>query len=184
MGEPVSGSHRLARRAIGGLVVALVVGGALTWHVVRTSCACQAVRLHAPPAAETPAPPPIGGPAHLVERLRRAYRPERSPVVYCLDFADPFVLVRGDEYLAYPTNTATHHVPVLHGGNLFSAPQESEALPVLPAWSTPGRVWAPAVAESEDGYLLYSHAVRVRRRGAPRHRGAPCRGGGRGRSAA
>lgn len=71
------------------------------------------------------------------------------------DFADPFLLESGDGRFVYATNTLFQNVPAAAvpdgGGEL----EVVEALPDLPAWTESGAVWAPAVAETDDGYVLY-----------------------------
>jgi beta-xylosidase len=76
--------------------------------------------------------------------------------VYDQNFADPFVLATGEGYLAFSTNGPVGKIQTLRSSDLVEWEQVGDALPRLPSWSTPGKVWAPEVAEhAEDEYLLY-----------------------------
>lgn len=75
--------------------------------------------------------------------------------VYDGDFADPFVLVDDGRYYAYATNTTAAHVPVISSTDGMSGTYHGDALPTLPAWSTTGFVWAPAVRARDGAYVLY-----------------------------
>lgn len=116
---------------------------------------CAGVSFRAPvEASPGPGAPPIGGDGGFAGRVRRLFTGE-GPVVYCHDFADPFVLRDGSSYYAYSTNTGTDNVPVLTSGGLFGTAQRHDVLPKLPAWSKPGMVWAPALLARPNGYVLY-----------------------------
>ena len=71
------------------------------------------------------------------------------------DFADPFLLSVGAEEYVYATNTLGQNVPAARFGGPGEQSQPAEALPQLPEWTEAGTVWAPSVAEVEDGYALY-----------------------------
>jgi hypothetical protein len=71
------------------------------------------------------------------------------------DFADPFVLQVGASFYAYATNTPLANVPFGVAQIGHHTRLDGDALPVLPAWTEPGHVWAPAVAANGDGYRLY-----------------------------
>lgn len=76
--------------------------------------------------------------------------------VYDQNFADPFVLADGDSYLAFATNGPAGKIQTLRSSNLTEWEQVGDALPQLPEWSTPGKVWAPEVVKHSEGrYLLY-----------------------------
>ena len=150
---------------------ALVAGAAavsafvLVWVVVAVvvplveEAPCAGIQFRTPAQAQ-PSPaehgrrPPIGGQGGVAGRLRSALRGP-GDAVYCHDFADPFVLRLGSAYYAYSTNTGDKHVPVLTSGGLFGTGHRSDALPALPGWSRPGRVWAPAVLQRPQGFVLY-----------------------------
>jgi hypothetical protein len=151
-----------SRVAAALLVAALCVAAAAAgWWALRrdTGDPCAGVTFHPPGARRDPGgplPPPVGREPQLDRRIRAALRLPRSPVVYCADFADPFVVDDGGRVHAFATNTARQHVPVLSGAGLLRASRLGEALPQLPAWSTPGNVWAPAVlAAAPDRFVLF-----------------------------
>ncbi|HEV3133456.1 MAG TPA: glycoside hydrolase family 43 protein [Acidimicrobiia bacterium] len=106
------------------------------------------------PASEPAGRPPIGGTGGLAGKVRAALRPQGS-AVYCHDFADPFVLRAGNTYYAYATNNQDDHIPVLTSSGLFGNAHTADALPKLPAWSSPGGVWGPAVLPRPGGFVLY-----------------------------
>ena len=78
-----------------------------------------------------------------------------SAAVYGQDFADPFILRAGRRYFGYSTNRGGVNVPVIASQDLSDWHALGDALPQLPAWSTRGRVWAPAVLAREGRYVLY-----------------------------
>jgi hypothetical protein len=81
--------------------------------------------------------------------------------VYGGDFADPFLLRVGDRNFAYATNTADANVPLIESGDGPVGRYRGDVLPTLPAWSGPGRVWAPSVVPVGDAYVLhYTTTVR------------------------
>ncbi len=157
----VSLNRRRALVALGAAVV-LFAG---VWLVVAVivplvrEAECTGIEFHSQVEAQ-PAPtdrgerPPIGGTGGIAGGLRAALRGE-SPAVYCDDFADPFVLRVGDSYFAYSTNTEAYRIPVLTSGGLFGTARRTEALAELPGWSSPGKVWAPAVLQRPEGFVLY-----------------------------
>jgi beta-xylosidase len=153
-----------SRRSIVLLVVgALVAVLAGTWLVVAVlvpsaeDLPCSGVEFRAP-ARTTPSAaagvPPIGGAGGIAGKVRSLFN-RGAPVVYCHDFADPFVLRTGSSYYAYSTNTEDDHLPALTSGGLFGTATRVDALPKLPVWSGPGYVWAPALLARPGGYVLY-----------------------------
>lgn len=93
---------------------------------------------------------------------------EESPVgftnpVYASNFPDPLILTGPDgaptedgQYWAYATNGNGANVQTLTSKDLITWEQGPDALPKLPDWSTPGKVWAPEVIKHPDGrYLMY-----------------------------
>ncbi|MEJ7648293.1 MAG: glycoside hydrolase family 43 protein [Nakamurella sp.] len=73
--------------------------------------------------------------------------------VYDTDFPDPDVvaLEGGKDYLAFATNGNGRNVQVVGSADLQTWEQLDDALPVLPGWTTEGKVWAPEVIELADG---------------------------------
>ena len=156
--------HALVTIIVGGAVVLLLA----TWFVVAVfvpsidEAPCTGVEVRAPAGAapaHARAVPPIGGAGGAAGRIRSLFR-GGAPVVYCHDFADPFVLHAGSSYYAYATNTGDEHVVVLSSGGLFGTAKKRDALPNLPPWSSPGYVWAPAVLQRPGGFVMY-YATRV-----------------------
>jgi len=76
--------------------------------------------------------------------------------VYDNNFADPHVIAVGDGYYAFATNGPLGNVQTLKSADLVSWEQVGDALPSLPAWTSPGKVWAPEVAvQGPDRYVMY-----------------------------
>ncbi|WP_405063172.1 glycoside hydrolase family 43 protein [Kribbella sp. NBC_01505] len=76
--------------------------------------------------------------------------------VYGENFADPFVLAVGELFYAFATNGPLGNVQTLRSTDLRTWEPVGDALPTLPAWTVPGRVWAPeVVAHGPDRYLMY-----------------------------
>jgi hypothetical protein len=78
-----------------------------------------------------------------------------SSTVYGRDFPDPYVLRVGSTYYGYATNASGSNVPMIRSSDLRTWSRLRDALPQLPAWSAPGRVWAPSVLPRPGGYVLY-----------------------------
>jgi len=103
--------------------------------------------------------------------LGAVLRHERRPAapVYDGDFPDPFVLVAGDRYFAYGTQTGDINVQVMESADLTGWDHRGDALPDLPPWAGRGRTWSPAVLQRDETrrsggvpqekYVLY-YAVR------------------------
>lgn len=76
--------------------------------------------------------------------------------VYGNNFADPQVVAVDNRYYAFATNGALGNVQTLTSVDLVSWEEVGDALPVLPSWTAPGRVWAPEVAvHAPDRYVMY-----------------------------
>src|SRR3712207_4449542 len=67
------------------------------------------------------------------------------------DFADPFVLRVGLDYLAFATGARGQNVQVARSRDLSSWTLLSDALPKLPAWAAQerGLTWAPSVLQRD-----------------------------------
>lgn len=157
--EQLRGRRGIALLALGGALV-LFVG---VWLIVAVlvpgaeDAPCAGVTFRAPvesSAAKPDGNPPIGGDGGFAGDVRSLFT-GGQPVVYCHDFADPFVLRNGDSYFAYSTNTGDDQVPVLTSGGLFGTAARHDVLPDLPSWSSPGFVWAPSLLRRPNGYVLY-----------------------------
>jgi beta-xylosidase len=76
--------------------------------------------------------------------------------VYDGNFADPQIIAVGNEYYAFATNGPLGNVQTLTSHDLVSWEVVGDALPSLPGWTVPGRVWAPEVAvHAADRYVMY-----------------------------
>lgn len=91
-----------------------------------------------------------------------APRPEETPVgfrnpVYDSNFPDPMIFAGPDgTFWAVATNGNFSNVQTLSSTDLVSWSEQPDALPELPDWTLPGKVWAPEVAVHDDArYVLY-----------------------------
>lgn len=77
--------------------------------------------------------------------------------VYPTNFPDPHILADGEGgYLAFATNGNAMNVQTATSDDMVTWAQGSDALPQLPTWSTPGKVWAPETIAWADGtYRMY-----------------------------
>ncbi len=93
--------------------------------------------------------------------LRPVPRHQGRPasLVYEGDFPDPYVLVAGDRYFVYGTQTGDINVQVMESPDLDKWEHRGDALPELPSWAARGNTWSPAVLRRGDTYVLY-YAVR------------------------
>ena len=79
-----------------------------------------------------------------------------SNPVYDGSFADPQIIAVGNDYYAFATNGPLGNVQTLTSRDLVSWETVGDALPSLPEWTAPGRVWAPEVAvHAPDRYVMY-----------------------------
>jgi hypothetical protein len=81
-------------------------------------------------------------------------------LVYPFDFPDPAVILVGQTYYAYATNSVAGNIQIIDSGDLTHWTAIGNALPSLPAWAKPNATWAPSVALVGGNYVLY-YAVRV-----------------------
>src|SRR5262249_17731806 len=146
--------------AVAGGTLVLAVGGVVFSSRGRCAGASLASAGRLPSGYHPESHPPIGETA--VGRLRAALGGTRGQVAYCDDFADPYVMRMGNGYFAYSTNSGNENVPVLATHDLFSRGGRRDALPTLGRWAQRigGRVWAPAVLHTGDGFVLYYVAAR------------------------
>ena len=76
--------------------------------------------------------------------------------VYDGNFADPQVVAVGSEYYAFATNGPLGNIQTLKSTDLVSWDQVGDALPSLPGWTSPGKIWAPEVAvHGDDRFVMY-----------------------------
>jgi hypothetical protein len=81
-----------------------------------------------------------------------------SGLVYPFDFPDPDVLTVGGTYFAYATNSAAGNIQIITSTDLAHWSPVGDALPHLPAWAAPGTIWAPAVAQIGNTFVMYYSA--------------------------
>jgi hypothetical protein len=81
-------------------------------------------------------------------------------LVYPFDFPDPDVILVGDTYYAYATNSVAGNIQVISSTDLVNWTPLGNALPHLPSWAAPDATWAPAVAMLGGHFELY-YAVDV-----------------------
>ena len=78
-----------------------------------------------------------------------------NPVVG-FDSPDPDVLRVGSQYYAFTTASDYVNIPEYTSSDLSHWHHEpGDALPHVPAWSTPGRTWAPGVVQLGGRWLMY-----------------------------
>ena len=93
-------------------------------------------------------------------------------LVYPFDFPDPSVILVGQTYYAYATNSVAGNIQIIASTDLTHWTAVGNALPSLPAWASANYTWAPAVAMIGGTFVLY-YAVDVagtRQRSASRWR--------------
>jgi len=93
-----------------------------------------------------------------IDRLNLAVDLLQGKPIVRGDFADPFVLAQPAANYAYATNTDEANVPVMRfpRSDQSIAQYLGDALPTLPAWTTKGFQWAPAVLARPGGrFVLY-----------------------------
>ncbi len=76
-------------------------------------------------------------------------------LVYPFDFPDPDVILVGNTYYAYATNSVAGNIQITESTDLVHWSAVGNALPSLPAWAHPDATWAPGVAEVGGNFLLY-----------------------------
>ncbi len=78
-----------------------------------------------------------------------------SGLVYPFDFPDPDVLLVGQTYFGYATNSVGGNIQIIESSDLTHWAAVGDALPSLPGWAVPSDTWAPAVAQFGHKFLLY-----------------------------
>lgn len=71
------------------------------------------------------------------------------------DFADPYVLHAGNEFIAYATNAAGGSIQTARSRDLVTWEFAGNALAGLPAWARAGTVWAPSALVRPAGTVMY-----------------------------
>ena len=168
--------------ALAALLIAACAGQAVTTPAVQTAPAASstsdtgssAMPTRAPPESPLELPstvaasPSSSGPsspdAVASSSASAAASPAQSfegPVydnpVFASDFPDPHVLLVGDSYYAYSTNSANQNLPVISSTDLATWRRERDGMPALPRWALPnfGNTWAPGVIQIGDTFIDY-----------------------------
>jgi beta-xylosidase len=81
-------------------------------------------------------------------------------LVYPFDFPDPAVILAGQTYYAYATNSVAGNIQIIDSTDLTHWTAVGDALPSLPEWAAANFTWAPSVAMIGGSFLLY-YAVDV-----------------------
>jgi beta-xylosidase len=159
------------RRRLAGLVAAVLLAGA-----------CGSSASSAPSAAGGSA---AGGASPSTDSAASAGAGGSSPAaspsppsgtfvnpVLADDFPDPFVLRAGDQFFAYATTDGAQHLQLARSPDLVHWEELDDPLPKLASWSS-GDTWAPEVAKTSAGYVLYytSHDPDLKR---PDGNGSQC----------
>ncbi|HVM31008.1 MAG TPA: family 43 glycosylhydrolase [Candidatus Limnocylindrales bacterium] len=116
--------------------------------------------------AGTPAQTPTGTPDQTpagTPDATAAGTPDASPdvpeghfvnPVLPVNFPDPHVIEVDGTYYAYATQGLGFKIQMSSSTDMVTWERPREALPRLPLWS-PGDVWAPEVAETSAGFVMY-----------------------------
>lgn len=76
-------------------------------------------------------------------------------LVYPFDFPDPDVVLFGQTYYAYATNSVAGNIQIISSTDLTDWASVGNALPSLPEWAKPDETWAPSVTRLNNTYLMY-----------------------------
>jgi hypothetical protein len=76
-------------------------------------------------------------------------------LVYPFDFPDPDVILVGQSYYAYATNSVVGNIQILQSADRTHWTTVGDALPSLPPWAAPHYTWAPSVAQIGGKFVLY-----------------------------
>jgi hypothetical protein len=76
-------------------------------------------------------------------------------LVYPFNFPDPAVIVVGQTYYAYATNSVAGNIQIIASNDLTNWTAVGNALPALPGWAMPDNTWAPSVDQVNGQFLLY-----------------------------
>ncbi len=80
--------------------------------------------------------------------------------MYPFDFPDPDIVLVGNTYFGYATNSVAGNIQIIDSADLTNWRAVGNALPNLPKWAAPDSTWAPAVAQIAGHFVLY-YAARV-----------------------
>ncbi len=75
--------------------------------------------------------------------------------VYAGDFPDATIVLVNGTYWAYSTGSAGRNLQAMSSTDLHSWQGPTDPLPVLPAWASSGRTWAPGVVQHGTTMVMY-----------------------------
>jgi len=81
-----------------------------------------------------------------------------SGASYPFDFPDPDIILVGDTYYAFATNSAAGNIQIIESNDHEYWTTVGDALPHLPAWAAPGATWAPDVLPVGSSFVMYYSA--------------------------
>lgn len=95
--------------------------------------------------------------ATLVPTETELAGPSFTNPVYKRDFPDPHVILVGDTYYAYATNSFPSNIPALTSTDLVHWENLGDVLPALPDWAdlNGGYTWAPGVIQIDETFVMY-----------------------------
>lgn len=76
-------------------------------------------------------------------------------LVYPFDFPDPDVVLFGNTYYAYATNSVAGNIQIISSTDLKDWASVGNALPSLPGWATANQTWGPSVTSWNGTYLMF-----------------------------
>ena len=79
----------------------------------------------------------------------------KAGLVYPFDFPDPDVILVGQTYYAYATNSVAGNIQIISSTDLTHWQAVGNALPTLPGWAKPNETWAPSVERVNGTFLMY-----------------------------
>lgn len=147
-------------------LVAFVAGVVLVVVLVVGTAGAQGVRTVQRGVSPTGGPgTPVGTSGSVDPMLQVAYNQPppttdlASPGTWIsvgADETDPFMVVESGRYYLFTSHGGPGpNLPVRSATTLGHWGPVTDALPQLPAWATPGWVWAPDVRRFGDHYVLY-----------------------------
>lgn len=81
-----------------------------------------------------------------------------SGTSYPFDFPDPDIILVGNTYYGFATNSAAGNIQIIESRDHEYWTTVGDALPHLPAWAAPGATWAPDVLRIGASYVMYYSA--------------------------
>jgi beta-xylosidase len=83
--------------------------------------------------------------------------PSFTNPVFNENFPDPHVILVGNTYYAYSTNTYPSNIPALNSTDLVHWQELGDVLPALPKWAIPRweYAWAPGVIQIGETFVMY-----------------------------